>query len=84
MTHSTTKRFWDCYAALPEDIQRLADKSYELLKANASHRSLHFKKLGRLWSARLGIHYRALATEVDGGMLWFWIGTHDEYDKLVG
>ena len=84
MKHSTTKRFWDCYAALPEDIQTLADKSYELLKADPWHPSLHFKKLGNLWSARVGLHYRALATEVDDGMLWFWIGRHAEYDKLIG
>lgn len=84
MIHATTKRVWDCYAALPEEIQRLADKNYELVKADRGHPSLHFKKLGRLWSARVGLHYCALATEVEKGMLWFWIGTHDEYDKLIG
>ena len=84
MNHSTTKRFWDCYAALPEDIQNLADKSYELLKADPKHPSLHFRKLGKVWSARVGLHYRAVATEVDDGMLWFWIGTHADYDRLLG
>jgi len=84
VNHSTTNRFWDCYAALPEDVQKLADKSYELLKVDPKHPSLHFKRLGKVWSARVGLHYRAVATEVDDGMLWFWIGTHAEYDKLIG
>src|SRR4051794_28362303 len=36
------------------------------------------------WSARVGLHYRALAVEVQNGVLWFWVGTHAEYDRLVG
>jgi hypothetical protein len=45
---------------------------------------LHFKKVGKLWSVRVGAHYRALATEVEGGMYWVWIGTHADYGKLIG
>jgi hypothetical protein len=44
---------------------------------------LHFKKLGKFWSARVGLHHRALAIEVEGGMLWVWVGTHAEYDRLL-
>jgi len=44
---------------------------------------LHFKKLGKFWSARVGLHHRALAAEVEDGMLWVWIGTHAEYDRLA-
>jgi hypothetical protein len=47
------------------------------------HPSLHFKRIGELWSARVGEHYRALAIEVPLGLRWFWIGTHSEYDKFV-
>ena len=61
----------------------LADKSYALLKKDSKHPSLHFKKLGKFWSARIGLHHRALAVEVEGEMLWVWIGTHAEYDRLV-
>jgi hypothetical protein len=43
---------------------------------------LRFKKLGSVWSARIGLHYRAIATEIEGGFLWVWIGTHGEYDKF--
>jgi hypothetical protein len=79
-----TPRFWDCYQRLPVEIQRLADANYQLLKADPSHPSLHFKKVGWFWSVRIGIHYRALAVESDEGLVWFWIGSHADYDKLVG
>jgi hypothetical protein len=39
--------------------------------------------VGKLWSARVGLHYRALATEADGDLVWFWIGSHAEYDRLT-
>jgi len=81
--HSASSRFWERYAALPEEIRALADKSYALLKRDSKHPSLHFKKLGKFWSARVGLHHRALAMEVEDGMLWVWIGTHAEYDRLV-
>ncbi len=84
MRHFASPSFWACYRALPEPIQELADKNFELLKANLSHRSLRFKKVGKYRTVRVGLHYRALATEADEDLLWFWIGTHSEYDKLVG
>ena len=83
MKHSASSRFWERYAALPEEIRRLADKSYQLLKSDPKYPSLHFKKLGKFWSVRVGLHHRALAVEVEDGMLWVWIGTHAEYDRLV-
>jgi hypothetical protein len=81
--HSASSRFWKRYAALPKEIQTLADKSYELLKGDPKHPSLHFKKLGSFWSVRVGLHHRALAVEVEAGLLWVWIGTHAEYDRLA-
>jgi hypothetical protein len=81
--HETTAHFWVCYAKLPSEVQKLADKNFNLLKINPNHASLQFKKVGKLWSARVGIHYRALATPIQDGFLWIWIGTHAEYDKLI-
>ena len=68
--------------ALP--IRKLADANYALLKRDPRHPSLQFKKVGRYWSVRVGRRYRALAAEVDGGYLWFWIGSHADYDKMIG
>ena len=65
-------------------MRDLADKQFELLKANPAHPSLHFKRVERFHSVRVGAHYRALAVDAEDGVLWFWIGTHAEYDRIVG
>jgi hypothetical protein len=82
LKHSASPKFWARYHALSADVRGLADKSFQLLKTDPSHPSLHFKKLGEVWSARVGLYYRAIAAETDGEFLWVWIGTHAEYDKL--
>ncbi|PPD32362.1 MAG: hypothetical protein CTY19_11205 [Methylomonas sp.] len=61
MKHHASSAFWSSYDQLPIEIQRLADKNFELLKIDSSHPSLQFKKVGKVWSARIGIGYRALA-----------------------
>jgi hypothetical protein len=83
LRHSTTTRFWRLYRELPAAVQRLADKHFELLKADSRHPSLHFKRIGELWSVRVGIHYRALAIDEEDGCVWSWIGSHDDYDHLL-
>ncbi len=83
MKHRASPRFWSCYHRLPEEIQRLADRAYELLCNDPRHRSLHFKTVGQLWSVRVGLHYRALAIEDGNDLIWVWIGTHAEYDRLL-
>lgn len=47
------------------------------------HPSLHFKRIGTVYSVRTGLHYRALDAEDDGTFVWFWIGAHDDYDQLL-
>ena len=84
MPHHASARFWRAYEALPPAVQRLADRSYALLKIEPNHPSLHLKRVGRFWSVRVGLHYRALGVDVEDGILWFWIGTHAEYEALVG
>jgi len=84
LKHFASSRFWSCYDKLPDQIRALADKNFALLKADPSHPSLHFKKTGEFRSARVGLGYRALAVEVEDGLVWFWIGTHAEYDELIG
>jgi len=81
--HYASPSFWSAYELLPLSVRRVADKNYEILKDNSRHPSLHFKKINRFWSVRVGVHYRALSVEVDDDLLWFWIGSHAEYDKLI-
>jgi hypothetical protein len=82
--HFASPEFWACYRALPNPVQDLADKSFARLKNDPHHPSLHFKKVGRFWSVRLGLYYRALGVNIPEGVLWFWIGSHADYDNLVG
>ena len=83
MTHYTSPAFWDFLDRLPVEIQDLAHRSYELLRENPHHPSLHFKRIGGRWSVRVGLGYRALGTDVEGGVLWVWIGSHAQYDRLI-
>ena len=85
MNHTASARFWRCYDSLPAEVRTLADKNFKLLKADPGHPSLQFKLLGggKLYSARVGLYYRALGIPRESGVHWFWIGTHAEYDRLV-
>lgn len=84
MKHFASPEFWTYYRALPKPVQELADKSFALLKNDPHHPSLHFKKTGRFWSVRIGLSYRALGVNIPEGVLWFWIGSHADYDNLLG
>jgi len=81
--HFASPQFWHHYRQLPLEVRKLADKNFKLLKADPKHPSLHFKKIDRLWSVRVGAHYRALALDRSAGVVWFWIGSHADYDKLL-
>lgn len=83
MRHFASPAFWNAYEELPVVVRELADRNYALLKRDPHHPSLHFKKVGRLWSVRIGFALPWLATEVDGGLVWFWIGSHADYDGLI-
>ena len=83
--HRTTKRFWSCLDSLPKIIQKTARKNFNLLKTNPKHPSLHLKRVGTYWSARIGVNYRAIAVrdDDDDDLIWVWIGTHKEYERLI-
>lgn len=83
MKHHATDDFWTCYERLPQSVRDTADRSFELLKSSPYHPSLHFKKVGRFWSARVGLSWRALAIQQNDDIIWFWIGSHSDYDKLL-
>ena len=84
MIYKASPEFWDCYDALPEHIRRLADKNFKLLKNDLGHPSLRSKKVDvDTFSARVGKKYRVLAAEDGDEMVWFWIGLHTEYDRLL-
>jgi hypothetical protein len=83
MRHRASRRFWEFYRRLPEATRHVADENYAVLKQDPKHPSLRFKKAGRFWSVRVGIHYRAIAVEDGSDLVWFWIGHHSEYERLL-
>jgi hypothetical protein len=83
MNHRASPRFWHCYRQLPKEIQELADRDYRLMLNDPRQPSLRLKRVGPLWSVRVGLHYRALAIEDESDLVWIWIGTHAEYDRLL-
>jgi hypothetical protein len=84
LSHRASKRFWRNFDQLSPEIQQLARENYELLKENPHHPSLRFKRVGRYWSVRIGLSFRAVGIDAPNGIVWFWIGPHEEYDRLFG
>jgi hypothetical protein len=81
-SHALTT-FWACYDSLPTTIQDQADKQYGLFRDNPNHPSLRLKPVGSYWAVRISRGYRALARRKDNDFFWFWIGPHDEYERLM-
>jgi hypothetical protein len=86
MTSYITDDFVKCFRKLPLRIQRTARKNYKIWKKNPHHKSLEFKQVGKrkpIYAVRVGIGWRALGYKRDNSIIWFWIGSHAEYDKLI-
>ena len=82
----TTRGFRIAFAALPEDVQRQARRAYRLFRSDPNHPSLRFKKIEQtenVYSVRVGLGYRALGVLESSVIIWFWIGSHADYDRLV-
>ena len=86
MTSHTTARFRAALAGLPEHVRRQARVAYALFQQNPRHPGLHFKQVHPsrpIYSVRVGLGYRALGVRDRDAIVWFWIGSHAEYDRLV-
>jgi len=86
MKSRALKPFWDCFDALPSDVQALAREAFALWQDNPRHPSLHFKRVhsdAPLCSVRIGKYWRALGFREGDTVTWFWIGKHAEYDKRL-
>ncbi len=82
----TTRQFWRLFRDLPADVQRDAQRAYRLFRANPAYPGIQFKKLegeDSIYSARIGLDYRALAVMTKNSVVWYWIGSHADYDRLV-
>jgi mRNA-degrading endonuclease RelE of RelBE toxin-antitoxin system len=86
VTSEITAPFRQAYGKLPEEVRLRAKKSYRQWLINPFHPSLHYKKIHDnlpIWSVRVGLHYRVVGIMHDEKMLWYFIGTHAEYDRLI-
>lgn len=86
MKSRLTEDFIVCFRELPPRIQRLAQKNYKIWKENPSHPGLQFKLVGKrspVYAIRVGVGWRALGLKRDDAIVWFWIGSHAEYDKII-
>jgi mRNA-degrading endonuclease RelE of RelBE toxin-antitoxin system len=86
MKSRTTRRFRERLAKLPAKARKQARAAYKLFRDDPSHPGLHFKLVltePPTYSARVGIGYRAVGVLEGDTVIWFWIGTHAEYDKLL-
>jgi hypothetical protein len=82
VTGRTQRRFWKCFESLPEAVQKLAREKYALWKRDPYHPSLHFEeRRNQICVIRIGNHYRAVELR-EGDIVWFWIGTHEDYNRF--
>ena len=75
--------FWQAFHRLSADVQRQADKQFALFRKDPSHPSLNLKPVGDFWAVRVTQSFRALALRDGQSFYWFWIGGHDEYERLI-
>ena len=86
MNSRTTRRFRQAFSNLPQPVQRRAREAYRKFKQNPSHPSLRFKKVHPelpIYSVRIGSGYRAIGRLDGDTVIWFWIGSHAEYERLL-
>lgn len=76
-----------CFARLPAEVREQARRAYQIWRENPAHPGLRFKPIQGhegLYSVRIGLGYRALGRREGDTVTWFWIGSHAEYDALIG
>jgi hypothetical protein len=86
MISHTTVRFRQIFASLPKAVQRQANEAYARFSKDPYHPSLYFKRIHSaraIYSVRITRDYRAVGIQQNNEMIWFWIGNHSDYDKLL-
>lgn len=86
MKSRTTAEFRELFAALPPQVQRQGRAAYRRFQQDVQHPGLHFKQVHAtepIYSARIGLHYRAVGIMDGDSISWFWVGSHANYDSLL-
>ena len=86
MISRATDRFWNCFYSLPDNVKKQSKQTYKLFLANPYHLSLRFKRVHSqrpIYSVRISLDYRAIGIQQNNEIIWFWIGSHKDYKKLL-
>lgn len=86
MNSVTTERFRKSFDKLPIKIKSKAKQAYALWKIDPFHSSLTFKQVHNqkpIYSVRIGFSFRALGVKENDTLVWFWIGSHEDYNSLI-
>lgn len=86
MYSHTTEEFRALLAAAPAAVQVKAKNAYRVWSDNPAHPSLRFKKVHNtlpVYSVRIDLDWRAMGVLTEGVVIWFWIGSHSEYERLL-
>lgn len=86
MQSQTSEEFRALLAAAPAAVQAKAQAAYRLWSENPAHPSLRFKKVHDtlpIYSVRIDLDWRALGVLKEGIVIWFWIGPHSKYERLL-
>jgi len=87
MKSRTTRKFWRLFDHLPANVQERARTAFQIWKADPGHPSLQFRRVNQsepVYSVQVGVHHRVLGLLEADTVTWFWIGLHDEYERLLG
>lgn len=83
MRSHLSAEFRRLFAKLPADVRQRARDTYRIWKANPAHPGLQFKRVHPrlpIYSVRIGIGWRAVGLREGDSIVWYWIGSHADYD----
>lgn len=86
MKSQALPQFWRHYSQLPTDIRRRTAKAYRIWRIHPQSPGLQFKRVGKrraVYSVRITDAYRVLGLLEGETIYWFWIGAHDEYERII-
>jgi hypothetical protein len=81
-----TDAFWKAYRNLPDQVQQRARTAYRIWRENPGHPGLQFKQIHAtesIYSVRIGLGWRAVGIRSGEVIVWYWIGSHADYDTLI-
>jgi plasmid maintenance system killer protein len=85
--------FKEKHDSLPPEVQAMAAKAFANFKNNPNHPALNVKPLydnkkashsPGSFSVRVNSQYRSIYVEIDGVCVWYWTGSHSDYNKFTG